>query len=108
MIVSSIRKWQIHLNALYCFSPQILLFFLYLLPVYSVNKSVQFHSVTQSCLTLCGPMDFSTPVLSVHHQLPEFTQIHVHRVGDAIQSSHPLSSPSPPTFNLSQPQGLFK
>ena len=52
-------------------------------------------------------MDCSTPGLPVHHQLPEFTQTHVHRAGDAIQPSHPLSSPSPPTFNLSQHQGLF-
>ena len=68
----------------------------------------QFSSVTQSCLTLCNPMDCSTPGFPVHHQLPEFTQTHVHWVGDAIQPSHPLSSPSPPTFNLSQHQSLFK
>ena len=68
----------------------------------------QFSSVTQSCPTLCEPMDFSIPGLPVHHQLPEFTQTHFHWVSDAIQSSHPLSSPSPPTFNLSQHQGLFK
>ena len=65
-------------------------------------------SVTQSCLTLCNPMDCSTPGLPVHHQLPEFTQTHVHRVGDAIQPSHPLSSTSPPAFNPSQHQGLFQ
>ena len=65
-------------------------------------------SVTQSCLTLCDPMDYSTPGLLVHHQLLEFTQTHVHWVGDAIQPSHPLSSPSPPTFNLFQHQGLFQ
>ena len=68
----------------------------------------QFSSVTQSCLTLCHPMDCRTPGFPVHHKLPEFTQTHVHCVGDAIQPSHPLSSPSPPTFNLSQHQGLFK
>ena len=56
----------------------------------------QFSSVTQLCLTFCEPMNRSTPGLPVHHQLPEFTQTHVHRVGDAIQPSHPLSSPSPP------------
>ena len=67
----------------------------------------QFSSVTQLCLTLCDPMNHSTPGLPVHHQLPEFTQTHVHRVGDAIQQSHPLSSPSP-AFNLSQHQGLFQ
>ena len=65
-------------------------------------------SVTQSCLTLCDPMDCSTSGLPVHHQLPEFTQTHVHWVGDAIQPSHPLPSPSPPTFNLSQHHGLFQ
>ena len=63
--------------------------------------------VTQSCLTLCDPMDCSTPGLPVHHLLLEFTQTHFHRVGDAIQPPHPLSSPSP-AFNLSQLQGLFQ
>ena len=62
--------------------------------------SHQFSSVAQSSPTLCDPMDCSTPGLPVHHQLPELTQTHVHRVSDAIQPSHPLSSPSPPTFNL--------
>ena len=66
------------------------------------------HPVTQSCLTLCNPMDCSMPGLPVHHQLLELTQPHVHWVGDAIQPSHPLSSPSPPTFNLSQHQGPFQ
>ena len=70
--------------------------------------SVQFSSVAQSCLTLCDPMNCNTPGLPVHHQLPEFTQTHVHRVGDAIQPSHPLSSPSPPASNPSQHQGLFQ
>ena len=64
--------------------------------------------VAQSCTTLCDPMDGSMPALSVHHQLPEFTQTHVHWVGNAIQPSHPLSSPSPLAFNPSQDQGLFK
>ena len=64
--------------------------------------------VAQSCLTLCNPMDCSTPGFPVHHQLPELTQTHVHPVGDAIQPSHPLLSPSPPAFNLSQHQGLFQ
>ena len=67
-----------------------------------------FSSVAQSCLTLCDPMDCSTPGFPFHHQLPELAQTHVHRVSDAIQPSHPLSSPSPPAFNLSQPQGLFQ
>ena len=70
--------------------------------------SVQFSSVTQSCPTLCDPMNRSTPGLPVHHQLPEFTQTHVHRVGDAIQPSHPLSSPSPPAPTPSQDQSLFQ
>ena len=65
-------------------------------------------SVFQSCPTLCSPMNCSTPGLPVHHQLPESTETHVHRVSDAIQPSHPLSSPSPPTRNLSQHQGLFQ
>ena len=63
--------------------------------------SVQFSSVAQSCLTLCDPMNCSTPGLPVHHQLPEFTQTHVHQVSDAIQPSHPLLSPSPPAPNPS-------
>ena len=71
-------------------------------------SSVQFSSVTQSCLTLCDPMDCSTPGLPVHRQLLESTQTHDNWVGDAIQPSHPLSSPSPPAFNLSQYQGLFQ
>ena len=70
--------------------------------------SVRISSVAQSCPTLCEPMNRSTPALPVHHQLLEFTQTHVHRVSDAIQPSHPLSSPSPPALNISQPQGLFK
>ena len=69
---------------------------------------VQFSSVAQSCLTLCDPVNRSTPGLPVHHQLPEFTQTHIHRVGDAIQPSHPLSSPSPPAPNPSQHQRLFQ
>jgi len=70
-------------------------------------SSVQFSSVAQTCLTLCNPMNCSTPGLPVHHQLLEFTQTHVHRVGDAIQPSHPLSSPSSPAPNPSQHQSLF-
>ena len=86
--MGSIVKWVISLG-LYCM----------------VN--VQFTSVTQSCPTLCDPIDCSMPGLPVHHQLPEFTQTHVHWVGDAIQPSHPLPSPSP-TFSLSKYQGLFQ
>ena len=70
--------------------------------------SGQFSSIAQSYPTLWDPMDCSTPGFLVHHQLLEATQTHVHRVSDAIQSSHPLLSPSPPTFNLSQHQGLFQ
>ena len=76
--------------------------------VLSVPFSVRFSSVTQSRPTLCNPMNHSTPGLPVHHQLPEFTQAHVHRVGDAIQPSHPLSFPSPPAPNPSQHQDLFQ
>ena len=71
-------------------------------------SSVQFSSVAQSCLTLCDPMNRSTPGLPVHHQLPKATRTHVHRVGDAIQPSPPLSSPSPPALTLSRHQGLFQ
>ena len=70
--------------------------------------SVQFSSVAQSCPTLCDPMNHSTSGLPVHHQLPEFTQTHVHRVSDAIQPSHPLSSPFPPAPNPSQHHSLFQ
>ena len=73
-----------------------------------VDLSVQFSSVSQSCPTLWDPMNRSTPGLPVHHQLPEFTQTHAHRVGDAIQPSHPLLPPSPPAPNPSQHQGLFQ
>ena len=73
-----------------------------------VLYKVQFSSVAQSCPTLCDSMNCNTPGLPVCHQLPEFTQTHVHWVGDAIQPSHPLSSPSPPALSLSQHQGLFK
>ena len=66
------------------------------------------NSAVQSCLTLCDPMNHSTPGLHFHHQIPESTQTHVHRVSDAIQPSYPLSSPSPPAPNLSQYQGLFQ
>ena len=77
------------------------------LSTFGIN-SVQFSSVAQSCLTLCDPMNRSTPGLPVHHQLPEFTQTHVHQVSDAIQPSHPLLSPSPPAPNPSRHQSLFQ
>ena len=95
--------------------PIFLLILLLLTIIYTNNNYVANHhlrktwvsSVTQLCLTLCDPKDCSKPGLPVYHQLLEFTQTHVHQVGDAIQPSHPLSSPSPPTLNLPQHQGLF-
>ena len=72
------------------------------------SRISQFSSIAQSCPTLCEPRDCSVPGFPVHHQCPEFTQTHVHQVSDAIQSSRPLSSPSPPAFSLSQHQGLFQ
>ena len=82
--------------------------FQYYILSYNALLSVQFSSVAQSCPILCNPMNHSMPGLPVHHQLPEFTQTHVYRIGDAIQPSHPLSSPSPPAPNPSQHQGLFQ
>ena len=76
--------------------------------VNSHSERPQLSPVVQSCLTLCDSMDCSTPGLPVHHQLPEFTQTHVHWVDNTIQPSHTLSFPYPPAFNLSQHQGLFK
>ena len=78
------------------------------LAIMKMKIKIQFGSVAQSCPTLCDPMNRSTPDLPVHHQLPEFTQTHVHRVSDAIQPSHPLSSPSPPAPSPSQHQSLFQ
>ena len=72
------------------------------------SRISQFSSIAQSCPTLCEPRDCSVPGFPVHHQCPEFTQAHVHQVSDAIQSSRPLSSPSPAAFSLSQHQGLFQ
>ena len=82
-------------------------------PVIDIHTSLplvmsDFSSVTQSCPALCDPMDCSTSGFSVHHQLLELAQTHVHRVSDAIQLSHPLLSPSPPAFSLSQDQSLFQ
>ena len=74
----------------------------------TIFLELQFSSVAQSCPTLCDPMNHSMPGLPVHHQLPEFTQTRVHRVSDAIQPSHPLSSPSPPAPSPSQHQSLFQ
>ena len=77
-------------------------------PLVVETYSVQFSSFTQSCPTLCDPMNCSMPGLPVHHQLPEFTQTHIHQVSKAIQPSHPLSSPFPPAPNPSQHQSLFQ
>ena len=79
---------------------------LFLQPYFLMFSMYQFSSVAQSCLTLCNPMNRNMPGLPVHHQLPEFIQTHVHQVRDAIQPSHPLSSPSPPAHNPSQHQSL--
>ena len=79
--------------------------------VHGVTKELtwlQLSSLAQSFLTLCNPMDCSIPAFPVHHKLLESTQTHIYRIGDAILPSHPLSSPSPPAFNLSQHQGLFQ
>ena len=81
---------------------------MFVFPLILSEPWIQFSSVAQSCPTLCDPMNHSTPGLPVHHQLPESTQTHARRVGDAIQPSYPLSSPSPPAPNPSQQQGLFQ
>ena len=81
-------------------------FFFLVMVLIPASCSVQFSSVAQSCPTVYDPMNHSMPGLPVHHQLPEFTQTHVHQVGDAIQPSHPLSSPSPPAPNSSQHEGV--
>ena len=101
------------LDQLWSLIGEISFHFLYMVEIHSLMfrdlsvSSVQFSSVIQSCPTLCDPMNHSMPGLPVHHQLQESTQTRVHWVGDAIQPSHPLSSPSPPTLHLSQHQGLF-
>ena len=80
----------------------------HILPAIIILEKICISSVAQSCPTLCNPMDYSIPGFPIHYQLLEPAQTHVHRVGDAIQPPHPLSSPSPPAFNLSQYQGLFQ
>ena len=89
------------------FHPHFSALLLWFLPIYSVGF-YQFSLVTQSCPIPCNSMDCSMPSLPVYHQLPEFTQTHVHQVGDPIQPSHPLLSPSSPAFDLSWHQGLFQ
>ena len=106
LLLSCIQGYRYHLSKFHIYA------LVYCIGVFlSVllhTVSVQFSSVAQSCPTLCDPMNCSMPGLPVHHQLPEFTQTHVHRVGDAIQPSHPLSSPVPPAPNPSQHQSLFQ
>ena len=109
---TGIQVWPTFPPPVYYYSRQLqiihLLVFLIISYFYLDCRKSKFSSVAQSCPTLCDPRDRSTPGLPVHHQLLEFTQTHVHWVGDAIQPSHPLSSPSSPALNLSQHQGLFK
>ena len=106
-------KSKLHRTWFFLFSIYFLMsffFYSYKIKESQLPKVLSFFSSvqSQSCPTLCDPMNRSTPGLPVHHQLLEFTQTHIHRVSDAIQPSHPLSSPSPPAPNLSQHQGLFK
>ena len=101
-------RHQTHISYVSCMSRQILYLLSYWGSPLAVIVVVQFSSVAQSCPTLCDPMNRSMPGLPVHHHLPEFTQTHIHRVGDAFQPSHPLSSPSPPAPNPSQHQSLFQ
>ena len=110
--VRTIQKLTISLNFSMATTFRIFLISFPNVNIYTVINilllQVQFNSVAHSCPTLCDPMNWSTPDLPVHHQLLEFIQTHVHRVGDAIQPSHPLSSPSPPAPNPSQHQSLFQ
>ena len=101
---SRVSSWPKGWTCISCLGRQIL----YHWDTWEAHQCPQFSSVAQSCLTLCHPMNRSTPGLPVHDKLPEFTQTHAHRVGDAIQPSHPLSSPSPPVPNPCQHQGLFQ
>ena len=118
IIISASMFIEARIQSKLCHLMELLPSFLFFLPsfikgvlkssFFFLHFSVQFSSVAQSCLTLCDPMNCSTLGLPVHHQLPEFTQTHVHRVSDATQPSHPLSSPSPLAPNPSQHQGLFQ
>ena len=101
-IIKILERWVVILTIVICF-----MYYNNLINIWKFHVP-QFSSVTQSCPTLCDPMNLSTPGLPVHHQLPKFTQTHVHQVSDAIQPSHPLLSPSPPASNPSQHQGLFQ
>ena len=102
------KKSYLGINHLTCKLQQFILMFRYSNQINQMIHMNQIRSVAQSCPTLCDPMNPSTPSLPVHHQLPEFTETHVHQVSDAIQPSHPLSSPSPPAPNPSQHQSLFQ
>ena len=102
LLLFILKQIDLHRRTISLFHKTLGLFVHYYLT--SSNSSVQSLSQVQ----LCDPMDCSTPGLPVHYQIPEFTQTHVYWVGDAIQTSHPLLAPSPPAFNLSQHQGLFK
>ena len=106
--VANCYPWTSLINMFFVVSSSSTCLLSILLKYENERLKLQFSSVAQSCPTLCDPMDCSRPGFPVLHQLPELTQTHVHWVSDAIQPSHPLSSPSPPAFNLSQHQGLFK
>ena len=101
------RDWT-HISYISCIDGWILYHWATWETHFTYIVSVQFSSVIQLCPTLCNPIDCSMPGFSVYHQLLELTQTHVHQVSDAIQPSHPLSSPSTPAFNLSRYQGLFQ
>ena len=107
VIVTSSQKSQMFLMASGMVNPLQKFLVTLLTPTRGImiHGNHKFSSVAQSCLTLCNPMDCSTPGLPVHHQLPVLTQTHVHWLGNAIQPSYPLSSPSPPVFSLSHHQG---
>ena len=105
--IQILAQWTLREKHIFCASKRVSRKGFYFLFSSLLHKS-KISSVAQSCPTLCDPMDCSMPGFPVHHQLPELTQTHVHWVGDAIQPSHSLLPPSPPAFNLSQHQGLFK
>ena len=107
-VLPLIRSYNLNCYSLYSYIPKWSCSFPDILMWLEKDAEVQFSSVAQSCPTLCYLMNYSTPGLPIHHQLPESTQTQVHWVSDAIQPSHPLCSPFPPTPNLSQHQGLFK
>ena len=107
ILQARVLEWVTAINCFLGTALPVLQKFWYVVFLLSFTSS-SFSSVAQLCPTLCNPMNRSTPGLPVHHQLPEFTQTHIHQVRDAIQLSHPGSSPSPPAPNLSQHQGLFQ